>query len=246
MDSHPPARTVWEESIRWAWTIMSQLRHPFKIDIHPCISTAFVMLHHYFRANPRPQRPLYIVITCCCLASLKSFETVRNMQTIFNALLSACRELSQRTSPAGLKQILTLSEFSDRDLTGEEIMAMNLCEVDVLQAHNFQAHLPVSFDYTERFVIPSLQAMDPEIAKKLREELQKGHCFALLSTRYLEYVPEAIAVAVTERGFAELKIPDAVAAWIREATERHGLEAIVSARGLIAQQQKVIESRQRT
>jgi hypothetical protein len=245
MDSPPPCRTVWEESIRLAWTIMSQFRHPFKLDIHPYISTAFVMLHHYFRANRHSQHPLYIVITCCCLASLKSFEVVQPLQTIFNALLKTCRELSQRASPASLKQILNLSEFSDRDLTNEESMAMNLCELDVLEAHNFESHLPVSFEYTELFVYPSLQAMEPEIGKKFQDDLQLGQCFALLSVHYLEYVPEAIAVAVTERVFAEYGIPEAVAVWIGEAIERIGLEAVVNARELMAQQQKVLGNRQR-
>jgi hypothetical protein len=188
-----------------------------------------------------------MVIVCCCLASFKTFEAMRSMQVIFNALISVARELAQRKAPAVLKQILQLSDLADRELSEAEIIAMNLCEIDVLKAHNFQAKLPVSFDWTERFVEPELQKIEKGEAGALRDRMTKCHCCALLSVKYLEFVPEAIAVAVARRGFAERGIPRAVGEWMREAEGRIGAEAIEAAAELLEQQQRVLEPRgQRT
>jgi hypothetical protein len=217
----------------------------FKVDIHPHVSTAFVMLHHYFRVHEKPRHPLYIVITCCYLACLKKFEATRTMQAIFTALLEVCRELAERTA-FPLRQVLHLSDFANRDLTGDEIMAMNICEMDVLQAHNFQAILSTSFDYTERFVEPSLETFETGAAQSLRDALSKGHCHALLSVHYLDYEPEAIAVAVTRRAFAGQSPLAAVDEWIAGATERLGREAVEAATELLEQQQKVLEHPRKT
>jgi hypothetical protein len=238
MDGHSP-RSVWESSIRWSWTIMSRLRFGFGVELHPCMSTAFVMLHHYFRENPQPAYPLYVLITCSCLASLKCFEATRSLQAIFNEFLKVCRTLAQRSATVSLADVLRLSEFTDRDLTSDEILSMNRCEIEILRAHKFQARLELSFDYTERFVDAALRGM--EGAPQLKEEISKGHCFALLSVRYLDFVPEAVAVAATQRALAGREIPEVIGEWFRGVLARHGRDAIDAAVELLEQQQKRIE-----
>jgi hypothetical protein len=200
------------------------------------------MLHHYFRANEKPKHPLYVLITCCSLASLKSFECMKTMQLIFLSVLDICRGLRNAKNEASLQQILGLSDFGDRPLTQDEIIAMNQCEIDILKAHHFQAKLDLSFDFTEKFVEPVLAAAPA--SGQTRDRISKHHCYPLLSTRYLEYHPEAIAVAVTRKVLGDADLPDQIAHWIDDATNRHTTDAIEAAMRFLEQQQKLLEKGQ--
>jgi hypothetical protein len=235
-------RTFWQGNIRLAWTIMAQLRFMFHVELHPCMSTAFVMLHYYFRANEKPRYPLYVLITCCSLASLKSFECMKTMQRIFVCVLDVCRSLRNAKNEASLQQVLGISDFADRPLTQDEIVSMNQCEIDILKAHSFQAKLDLSFDFTEKFVDPVLAAAPN--GGQTRDRISKHHCYALLSTTYLDYHTEAIAVAVTRKVLGDGDLPNPVAHWIADATGRHTPGAIEAAMRFLEQQQKLLEKGQ--
>jgi hypothetical protein len=167
---------------------------------------------------------------------------MKTMQRIFLSVLEVCRGLRNAKNEASLQQALGLLDFSDRPLTQEEILSMNQCEIDILKSHRFQAKLDLSFDFTEKFVDPLLPTMPN--GGPIRDRISKHHCYALLSTKYLDYNPEAIAVAVTRKVLGDSNLPDQIAQWIGDAADRHTPDEIETAMRFLEQQQKLLEKGQ--
>jgi hypothetical protein len=201
------------------------------------------MLHRYFQAHPngKPKYDLYIIIIGCLLVSFKSHEDQKQIDQLFSALLVACREFASRIGADRLSRTLSISDFSDRPITRDELLAVNSCEIDVLAAHGYASKLDISFNYTEKFVDPVIRKMPETQFRGLRDAICRNQCFALILPRYLELKPEIIAVAATLKAFNGLEIPEEIGEWIATATEKYGRDAVGSFQALLVEQQARVE-----
>lgn len=240
---------VEEQEIVWrgmprriAWSIISHMRIFLQVDIHPIISTSFMMIHNYYQSKPKKVHKLYILILTSVFTVCKKYETPRSMSFILSCLLNVCREFSKKIDIENLKKTVDLDDFTNRQITLQEITIVNYCELDLIEANNFELMIDLPFLYTTEIVKPNISMLPPEISKNIDDNLLKYLCIILCSEHCSDFHPEIMAVAASSFAFngVEIEIPKPINDWMIEVAEKFGDQQIENAKMLLKAQYNVI------
>lgn len=223
---------------RIAWSIISHMRLFLQVDIHPIISTSFMMIHNYYQSKPRKIHKLYILILTSVFTTCKKYELSISMPYILSCMLNVCREFSTKINAENIKKAIDLDDFTNRQITKEEIICVNNCEMDLIEANNFELIIDVPFLYTNQFVKPNISKMPPEISKSINDILLKYLCIILCSEHCCDFHPEIFAMAASLFAFdnAKTEIPKPISDWMMDVTEKFGEQQIEGAKSLLKNQ----------
>ena len=228
-------RRVW-------WAVASGLRGALGLadKLHPVISTAFVKLEYFLRRNPQRKHPPYVVLVAAIMSSCKTFEFVPTLDDVFRAMLGYCGRLREAAREQGsLEQFLGLSDFTMRSLSGEEIAEMNQCEMEILAAHDFSAHVEQPLDYTDEKVKPFLNN------EGIEKAILRLQSMFLCSNRFFDYPHEVVALVITQKALAQCEsLPREVQEWIDDVISRFDPAIITATAQMMEETQKRMEETQ--
>lgn len=223
---------------RIAWSIISHMRLFLQVDVHPVISNSFMMIHNYYQSKPSETYKLYILILTSIFTTCKQNEISKSMPYILSCLLNVCREFSKKMSIEALKNIIGLDDFTNRQITNEEIVMVNNCELDLIEANEFQMMIDMPFSYTTEFVSPNIASLPSDTSKTIDDNLLRYLCVILCSEHCNDFHPEIMAVAASLYAFngVEVEMPEQIKKWINDVIEKYGKQQIDNAKTLLQQQ----------
>lgn len=234
---------VWKGAPRRiAWSIVSHMRLFLKVDIHPVISTSFMLINNYYQSMPKKNYKLYILIITAIFVTCKQNEISRSMPCILCCLLNVCREFSQKINIRILQNTVNLDDFTNRQITNDEITMINNCELDLIEANNYQLNIDMPFSYTKQFVEPNISQLPSEISKQIEDNLLRYLCVIICSEHCNDFHPEIMAVAASLTTFddIDIEIPKSITDWINDSIEKFGEKNIDDAKLLLKHEYTII------
>ena len=243
MSNNLEGEIVWKgTSRRISWSIISHMRLFLKVDVHPVISTSFMIINNYYQSKKHKNYKLYILIITSVFVICKQNEISRSMSYIFCCLLNICREFSQKISDEILKSTTELNDFTNRQLTNNEIIMINNCELDLIELNNYQLNIDMPLNYTSQYVQPNITILPKGISKKIEDSLLRYLCVILCSEHYNDFQPEIMAAAASLITFEDfqIEIPKIIIDWITDIISKYGEQEINNAKFLLKHEFEII------
>lgn len=204
------AARIWaDDDSRWTlWSVISHARVHLKLDIYPCIQTAFAKLHYYFAKSSDSVYPMWMLIVAAIASSSKTFDNARSFSDVFRSVLACARDVKQ--SKDNVNQMIELSDLTDRRLTDDELKRTHLCEMDIMSAHDYSSRIYLACDFFHEKIEPHLAEM-PNF-KEIDNLFCKYQCAILCFRQYTMLNLDLVACLAILSVLERYHVPDEVQA----------------------------------
>lgn len=235
----------WTETQRHiSWSLLSFARIRLKIPLETCTASAFMMVHKYFLQNNQTNHSLFIILVTALFSACKMNETIRTMQQIFSEILNCCRDSKRRIGEQKLIDNLGRSTFDECQLSPEEIKEINTCELDLLEADNFNMKIDLPFQHVDKHVRPYLKKLAQDLRQPINNRLVRNICMFLCFHKTATMPTKLLAVIATEAAFDGTEIPAETQKWLETTKNEFDDSQFQLARELLAKQAAILNPQQ--
>ncbi|EAY08282.1 hypothetical protein TVAG_401360 [Trichomonas vaginalis G3] len=235
----------WTESQRHiSWSLLSFARMRLNLPLETCTASAFMMVHKYFLQNTQTEHSLFIILVTALFSACKMNETVRSMQQVYSEILNCCRDSKRRIGEQRLIDNLGRTKFEESKLTQEEIGEINTCELDLLEADNFNMKIDLPFQHIDKNVRPYLKKYNAELRQSLNNKLVKNICMFLCFHKTAAMPTLLLAIVATESAFDGIEMPPETQNWINDKKSDFEISQYQLATELLAKQAAILNPQQ--
>ena len=204
------------------------------------ISTFLITLDNFSQCCSESFFDRIIIQNFCCSINQHEMPFPHRRILLPDMAESLAGAAADEIAPYGpLEQFLGLSDFTMRSLSGEEIAEMNQCEMEILAAHDFSAHVEQPLDYTDEKVKPFLNN------EGIEKAILRLQLMFLCSNRFFDYPHEVVALVITQKALAQCEsLPREVQEWIDDVISRFDPAIITATAQMMEETQKRMEETQ--
>ena len=225
----------WTDAQReMGWIVISGARRNLRLSISPCIASAFIILHRYFRTKARRSHKLYLLLVSALFLACKMEDTYRSLVTIFQEIAGCLVKVEEKLTKEKEMELFGERDFSKPDITDEEINEIGVIELELLNALDWKLDIELPFSYFNEIkpVLGELVAKYGDRVERLFDVGLRNLCLIVRSEEYLDIPPAVSAAVSVENSFKRLQLPEKITEWIN-AQKRTSPEAYLVASQII-------------
>lgn len=212
----------WSDKQRsYSWIVISFARRDLNLPVSPCIASAFVLLHKYFDDPNHKDEPLYLLITSALFLACKIEDTYRSMKNIFTAISKCIITVSEKITMDKAKQLFGDREYTNYELSSQEMRQIALCEVHLLNAIEWNMDIDLPFKHFND-ARPAFEKLT--INQNLYENFNKvlrDLCLIMRDSKYLSIPPPVSAAVSIQHCFSETQLPESTSNWIESLKSQY-------------------------
>ena len=224
---------IWDNDHRkLTWFIMVRMRFGTNTEVNPTISNAYVYLQKYFNSNPTVEYDLYIIVISALLVAFKNDDLKCDINSLLAIFLRVCQEFTKIYLPDEIISIFNCNSLDDRSISVFEESKVNDCEMDLLEALNYETHVDLPFYYLNTCLFqyisntdPSKFFMDPQTYQEIVKNFEINAIKFFSAEEYLE-LPVPVIAAISLFGAIKGRdVPQETVKWLEDTKREYGQEA---------------------
>lgn len=227
---------IWDDKHRkMVWFIMLRMRLNTHTEVNPTVSNAFVYLQMYFNSNPAVEYDLYIIVISALMIAFKNEDLKFDIRLLFAIFLKVCNDYTQVYTPDEITSVFNIKSLEKRDISASEESNINNCEMDLLEAINFETHVDLPFHYINDSLLQFINTTDPTsttefymditILQEIVKNFELGVIKFFSAAEYLELPIPVIAAISLFYAIRGKPVPQETTNWIEETKKEFGQEA---------------------
>ena len=205
-----------DEQRTMGWIVISAARRNLRLSISPCIASAFIILHRYYRTKRKRSHRLYLLLVSALFLSCKMEDTYRALATIFQEVVGILVKVLGKMKPAKGVELFGERNFSDPVLSLAEIREISMIELELLNALDWRLEIELPFQHFNE-IKPLLGELVEKIGdgvEKLFDLVLRDLCLIVRAQEYLDIPPAVSAAVSVAHSFANHVLPEKIALWV--------------------------------
>jgi hypothetical protein len=215
------AGAMWSpEQRRLGWVVMTVARRALKLTVSPCIASAYVLLHHYFKnAEARKARPLQILLAASLFLACKLEDCYRSLIAIVKELAIAIGKVEKYVPKEHMDRIF--GDCKKEEFCLDEVKEVSTIELELLNAIQWEVPIELPFQHINEMKHEFGELAGTENVEMSFSSILRDLCLITQDVDYLSIPPVVSAAASVAHCIEEGRLPSKIKTWILELKENH-------------------------